>query len=100
MSDEKFVKELKDLKAKIDQTKEQNKKAVEKLKNVNLEERKKIITAIVNLELIEKMYQEGTIFDPRDPGDSELNFYVYGEMLSIPDVIQLLREKLDTYAKV
>lgn len=94
MSDEKFINQLKEIKDKINQTKEQNKKAVEKLKNTNVEERKRVITAIVNLELIEKMYQDGIIFDPRDPDDSELCFYVYGERLSIPDIIQLLRERL------
>lgn len=97
MSDEKFVNQLKGLKEKIDKTKEQNKKAVEKLKNTNLTERKKIITAIVNLELINKMYQDKVIFDLRE---GELNFYAEGERLSISDVIILLREKLDTFAKV
>ena len=97
VSDEKFIKELKGLKDKINQTKEQNKQAVEKLKNTNLTERKKIITAIVNLELIDKMYQDKVIFDLRD---GELNFYADGQRLSISDVIILLREKLDTFAKV
>ena len=97
MSDEKFIKELKGLKDKINQTKEQNKQAVEKLKNTNLTERKKIITAIVNLELIDKMYKDKVILHLRD---GELNFYADGQRLSISDVIILLREKLDTFAKV
>ena len=95
MSDDKFINQLKQIKEKINQTKEQNKKAVEKLKNTNVIERRRVITAIVNLELIEKMYKDGIIFDPRDP-HSELCFYINEERLAIPDVLNLLRSRLES----
>lgn len=90
MSDDKFIDKLKDIK----RLRDENKKKVEKIKNVDLEEKKRIINCIVNLEIIDKLYHDGTIFDPRDPDDSELVWHVYGEDLTIPDVIDLLREKL------
>lgn len=91
MDDSKYIDALKDLK----KLKDENKQKIEKIKNVNLEEKKKIISNIVNIELIQKLINEGTIYDPKD-NSGELAFvYPDGTKLSLIDAVSVLRSKLN-----
>lgn len=91
MDDSKYVEALK----KIKQVKDENKKKVEKIRNVNLEEKKKIINAIVNIEIVEKLIKEGTIFDPNHNGGELAFVYPDGNRLGLIDAIRALRSLLN-----
>ena len=91
MDDSKYVEALK----KIKQVKDENKKRVEKIRNVNLEEKKKIINNIVNIEIIERLIKEGTIFDPNHNGGELAFVYPNGNRLGLTDAIKALRSLLN-----
>jgi hypothetical protein len=91
MDDSKYVEALK----KIKQVKDENKQKVEKIRNVNLEEKKKIINCIVNIEIVERLIKEGTVFDPNRNGGELAWIYPNGERLSLIDSIKVLRSKLN-----
>jgi hypothetical protein len=91
MDDSKYVEALK----KIKQVKDENKQKVEKIRNVNLEEKKKVINCIVNIEIVERLIKEGTIFDP-NRNSGELAFiYPDGNRLGLADAIKVLRSELN-----
>lgn len=91
MDDSKYIDALKDLK----KLKDENKQKIEKIKNVNLEEKKKIISNIVNIELIQKLINEGTIYDPNHNGGKLAFVYSDGNKLDLIDAIKVLRSKLN-----
>lgn len=91
MDDSKYIDALKDLK----KLKDENKQKIEKIKNVNLEEKKKIISNIVNLEIIQKLIKEETVFDPNHNGGKLAFVYSDGNKLDLIDAIKVLRSKLN-----
>ena len=95
MSDEKFINQLKDLKQKIKQTKEENKNRVEKLKNSKVEEKKRLITCIVNLQLIEKMLKDKTIFTPYEENAKLVWLVSEDYCIDVTESIDSLRRELD-----
>ena len=90
-SDSKYVEALK----KIKQVKDENKKKVEKIRNVDLEEKKKIINCIVNVEIVERLIKEETIFDPNHNGGELAFVYPDGNRLGLADAIKALRSQLN-----
>lgn len=91
MDDSKYIDALKDLK----KLKDENKQKVEKIRNVDLEEKKKIISNIVNLEIIQKLIKEETVFDPNHNGGKLAFVYSDGNKLDLIDAIKVLRSKLN-----
>jgi len=92
MDDSKYVEALK----KIKQVKDENKKRVEKIRNVNLEEKKKIINNIVNIEIIEKLIKEGTLYDPYSDSGELVWIYPDGNRLSLSLAVKQLRKLLES----
>lgn len=92
MDDSKYVEALK----KIKQVKDENKKRVEKIRNVNLEEKKRIITCSVNVNIIVKLINDGVLFDPRGDGGKLVWIDKNNNLLNLTDAVELLKSKLNS----
>jgi len=92
VDDSKYVEALK----KIKQVKDENKKRVEKIRNVNLEEKKRIITCSVNVNIIVKLINDGVLFDPRGDGGKLVWIDKNNNLLNLTDAVELLKSKLNS----
>lgn len=92
MSESNFIDQLK----KIKKLKDENREKVEKIRNVDLENKKKVINCKVNISIIEKLINDGIVFDPKEENGELVWIYPNGERLSLSDSIKLLKLKLES----
>ena len=91
MDESRYIEALKNIK----KVRDENKKSVEKIRNTNLDEKKKIISCIVNTEIIIKLIKDGILFDPR--GNNGKLVWINNDIeLDLIHTINLLRDKLNT----